>query len=704
MKRYISYLTCALAAILAVGCIKVDIQHYSASTLAKLQLRNTDLVETRANGIESLNENYISTIQCFFSVNGTSVDYATGVINIDKNDAGNGVEHPLDIPSDVLEDLFPNGATTCNLYVLANAPVVGQVATIDAVKSTAIALEAYGISGPAAQTSFVMDGMASVTKNTDNTLAGTVNLTRAAAKIEVDIKVNKQIVIGEGEAAVTWTPDLSKVKITYNQSVIASTVNAEPANASARASYAQTAQPFTFTTTDALSYSTGVQNMPFYSYPSQWADNKATTAANILLEIPWKKVGATQYQTYRYQIPVNFDDMKLLRNHIYKLSINVGILGALDGVVEITPSYIVVDWKSHTINTELSRPQYLVVDQNYVVMNNVEEISVNYMSSDPVTVQISKDGNYAVYNSYEVSAANGKITLSHELDNEHNDVDKIYDYLPQTFTVIISHTNNPSISETITFVQYPAMYVTWETITSNTVYVNGNNKQSQGWWWVRGSSSASQNMYTITVNSFDATTSDYVIADPREPANTDNFVFRQDINANSNVRETATDASGDNALTGYRGAVTGEISEHLIAPQMLFSSSWISNGGNNVNTYNYQTNGKYRCAGYQENGYPAGRWRLPTPAEILYVGRLGAEGKVDGIFVNNVVYLSSNGGYRYNEANGGSVTREGDTSATLRCVYDLWYWKDKCATNQFIWGAEGDIANGAKSNYLVSVE
>lgn len=704
MKRYISYLTCALAAILAVGCIKVDIQHYSASTVAKLQLRNTDLVETRANGIESLNENYISTIQCFFSVNGTNVDYATGVINIDKNDAGNGVEHPLDIPSDVLEDLFPNGATTCNLYVLANAPAVGQVATIDAVKSTAIALEAYGTAGPAAQTSFVMDGMASVTKNTDNTLAGTVNLTRAAAKIEVDIKVNKQIVIGEGEAAVTWTPDLSKVKITYNQSVIASTVNAEPANASARASYAQTAQPFTFTTTDALSYSTGVQNMPFYSYPSQWTDNKAETAANILLEIPWKKVGATQYQTYRYQIPVNFDDMKLLRNHIYKLSINVGILGALDGVVEITPSYIVVDWKSHTINTELSRPQYLVVDQNYVVMNNVEEISVNYMSSDPVTVQISKDGNYAVYNSYEVSAANGKITLSHELDNEHNDVDKIYDYLPQTFTVTISHTNNPSISETITFVQYPAMYVTWETITSNTVYVNGNNKQSQGWWWVRGSSSASQNMYTITVNSFDATTSDYVIADPREPANTDNFVFRQDINANSNVRETATDESGDNALTGYRGAVTGEISEHLIAPQMLFSSSWISNGGNNVNTYNYQTNGKYRCAGYQENGYPAGRWRLPTPAEILYVGRLGAEGKVDGIFVNNVVYLSSNGGYRYNEANGGSVTREGDTSATLRCVYDLWYWKDKCATNQFIWGAEGDIANGAKSNYLVSVE
>lgn len=363
------------------------------------------------------------------------------------------------------------------------------------------------------------------------------------------------------------------------------------------------------------------------------------------------------------------------------------------------------------MNAELSRPSYLVVDTNKVEMNNIEEVRVGYQSSDAVSLEVISSTigkTYAVYNAYEadIDTTTHEIVLKHQLDNVHDSNDKIYDYLPQTVVVRIYHTDNPDIYEEIEFVQYPAMYVTWEPLSRSTVFVNANSSRSQGWWWVRGSASASANMYTVTVSAFDSSTAEYIIADPREPANNDNFVFRQNIDANSTVRATGTDASGDNTLTGYRGAITGDVSEHLIAPQMLFSSSYISNGDNNVNSYSYLTNGKYRCAGYQENGYPAGRWRLPTPAEILYVGRLGAEGKVDGIFVNNVVYLSSNGGYRYLESNGGSVTKEGDTSATLRCVYDLWYWKDKCAdVTDFIWGADGDdLEQKRAAGYLVPIE
>lgn len=726
MKKYISYLTCALAVVLAAGCIKVDIQHYSASTVAKLHLKNTDLVETRANGIEGLNENYIGTIQCFFSVGGTAVDYATGVIDVNQNDTGNGVEYPLDIPSDVLEDLFPNGATTCNLYVLANAPAVGQVATIDAIKSTVITLSKDENGAlKEKQDSFVMDGSTTVTKNNDNTLKGTVNLARAAAKIEVDLKVDKQIVIGEGDAAVTWTPDLANVKITYNQSVTASTVNAEPANASARASYAQTAQPFTFTTADALTYSTGVQKMPFYSYPSQWADNKDATAANILLEIPWKKATETQYQTYRYQIPVNFDDMKLLRNHIYKLSINVGILGALNGEVEITPSYIVVDWKSHTINTELSRPQYLVVDQNYVVMNNVEEISVGYASSDAVAVEIIEStitgfsynsngkvtSGTAVYAEHTAELDGNKVVFSHQLDNTRDDYQ--YDYLVQEVVVRIYHKTsssttaaNATIYEEITFVQYPAMYVTSYGLTSSTVFINGSSSGgSSEWYYVRGSASASANHYTITVSAFDESTSNYQICDPREASNNNNFTFYNvDNGINGTVRSTATDAANDNTLTGYRGTITGSAAENMVAPQFMFASSFISNYGGDQ-SLTVGTSARYRCAGYQEYGYPAGRWRIPTPGELNVIGKLCAEGKVESIFVNGATYMSSNGPYTFSSSNGTFTKSNSTTSGTMRCVYDTWYWKDKCANvNQFIWGAEGDIANGAKSNYLVSVE
>ncbi|MBO7331018.1 MAG: hypothetical protein J6U52_04410, partial [Alistipes sp.] len=524
-------------------------------------------------------------------------------------------------------------------------------------------------------------------------------LTRAAAKVELTVKVAP--ITQDGKH---WIADTANMRLSFNNGVSNGFIDdgsdeegAEPANGGTTFDIA--GRGFT-TVTGAAGNGSFVQSVPFYSYSTKWAAG-AENEVYLELAIPWavKTEGDAEptYQTFYYQVPVSADQMSLVRNAYYKLTLEVGVLGGLTKPVTVEPSYVVIDWGTNDVNVTLSRPKYLVVDKNRVVLNNLESIGVGYQSSDAVTVTVlsstigGNNGNYAVYRDYSVAASGGEIVFNHRLDNARSDTDKTYDYLPQTVVVRVAHTADPDIYEDITFIQYPAVYVTSKTINSNTVFVNANNKRSQGWWWVRGSSSASRNMYTITVSAFDATTSEFIIADPREPANSNNFVFRENANANSQVRQTGTDASKDNTLTGYRGAITGEASEYLVAPQMLFSSSWISNGENNVNSYNYQTNGKYRCAGYQEDGYPAGRWRLPTPAEILYVGRLGAEGKIEGIFVDDVTYLSSNGAYRYDDDNGGSVTRTGDTSSTLRCVYDAWYWTDKCAnTSQFIWGADGD--------------
>lgn len=699
MRKYLSNILFALVAVFAAGCVEVDIYPVEPQTPATvtLQLRNTDLVATRVDVTDDsqCNEDLIENVQCFFtnSTDANQIIYRSGKIELAENTKGSATITLEDIPANILPSI-------AKVYVVANyAEDLTAETTIAAIKAKNITLGTGST-----QASFVMDGTSTLTLS-GTTLSGRVDLERVAAKIVVKANINTSIEDG----GATWTPVPSGIKMTYKGGIVASKISAETAaNTVKTDGYTQVPvtgeNPSTVFTQDTETSTdakyVGYQTVPFYSFPVVAGTEPE---GEITMTIPWTTGTGDNAVTieYSYEIPVK---IAYERNKVYIIDIDVEVLGNLEGK-ELTPSYIVLDWKDTPINASLSKPQYLVVDQNYVVMNNVETISINYQSSDPVTVERSKDGNYAVYSSYQVTADNGVITLTHNLDNEHDNTDKTYDYLPQTFTVTIYHTNNPNIRETITIVQYPAMYVTSKAMTKSTVFVNGNSSRSQGWWWVRGSASASANMYTVTVSSFDATTAEYIIADPREPANSDNFVFREYINANSNVRTTATDASGDNTLTGYRGAITGAASEHLVAPQMLFSSSYISNGGNNVNTYNYTTNGKYRCAGYQEDGYPAGRWRLPTPAEILYVGRLGAEGKVEGIFVNNVVYLSSNGGYRYSESNGGSVTREGDTSATLRCVYDLWYWKDKCKdVNQFIWGAEGDIAGGAKSAYLVSVE
>ena len=54
------------------------------------------------------------------------------------------------------------------------------------------------------------------------------------------------------------------------------------------------------------------------------------------------------------------------------------------------------------------------------------------------------------------------------------------------------------------------------------------------------------------------------------------------------------------------------------------------------------TSGYYRCAGYQEAGYPAGRWRVPTMAEINYIVQLSGWGVIPSLFSES---SGGNGGF-----------------------------------------------------------
>ena len=89
-----------------------------------------------------------------------------------------------------------------------------------------------------------------------------------------------------------------------------------------------------------------------------------------------------------------------------------------------------------------------------------------------------------------------------------------------------------------------------------------------------------------------------------------------------------------------------------------------------------------RCASLQEDGIPAGRWRLPTVAEVKYIISLQRQGKIQPIFSSSSSYyataaygnrehsklitLTLNGNnYVWNNLTGGM---------SVRCVYDEWYW------------------------------
>lgn len=146
--------------------------------------------------------------------------------------------------------------------------------------------------------------------------------------------------------------------------------------------------------------------------------------------------------------------------------------------------------------------------------------------------------------------------------------------------------------------------------------------------------------------------------------------------------------SGESGLQNYYPTnPTG--TDNMIAPEILIASSY------GKTTYRSYYNAEIsleraamRCALYQEDGYPAGRWRLPTFAEVKFIMSLSTQGQIPSLF--NMTTPTDNEGYWC--ANGRVILDNnvvklknppGDDPTAPRCVYDLWYWGDKDETDPY---------------------
>lgn len=123
--------------------------------------------------------------------------------------------------------------------------------------------------------------------------------------------------------------------------------------------------------------------------------------------------------------------------------------------------------------------------------------------------------------------------------------------------------------------------------------------------------------------------------------------------------------------------------DNMLAPSYRISSKFSGIEFGNLNI----KYAEYRCAAYQEDGFPAGRWRLPTKAEVHFISQLSARGFFEFLFNNGSIYWSANGAIKIN---GDKVENSNSQTALLRCVYDSWYW-DK------IDGLEGDPRRSDKT-------
>ena len=430
------------------------------------------------------------------------------------------------------------------------------------------------------------------------------------------------------------------------------------------------------------------------------------------------------------------------------------------------------------VEASLAAVRYLVVDEKAVVMNNIISYRINFSSSHPVEIRegsmilkrrdLTKSN--ATWNDQPQSTSNpGGLRIVNGVPDyfrvplksdetgtymliEHdlvNNMDKNSDYSDYYMEFIIQHTDNEAYSQKITVTQHPMVYAEAELNTNNNVniktgmYVNGSQNGNQsdyidyndnytnfyGGMHGLGGSNVNPNRYII--NATTLTTDNYIIGDPRL-RQVNNLLEGDNITTESsaaaqwsqisrynlyNNNKTRYNNNGNTSNNGnyyrlqfYHPTEESNRTVKMVSPQFMIASSY-----GVCQTGIPKENARKRCASYQEDSYPAGRWRLPTSAEVEYIVQLSSWGIIPPLFGSssgNSYYWTANGVIRVNQSlsqaelyNGnvvelntyyynGAYVREGNNyeGISVRCVYDTWYWTDKCTKTQFTWGDKQDTS------------
>ncbi len=592
----------------------------------------------------------------------------------------------------------------CYIYAVANSPVAfdNDAMTVAEIKQQRIEASSFAeaLSNGRKQKDFVMTGETKAQFTLAGAvLSGDIPLKRVAAKMEFGItKVEDHIVDAVGN---WWVPDIKKMRIRLNNGVKAT--NMAGTDAVADDDYFVTKGYVDMEETNDANAVPYIHEFPFYSYPSNW-DTGADNEAYATLIVPWARVKndedgkpiqkadgtyeiAGQYISTYYQIPVSTNAKGLFPNAYYRMNITVGIIGSFDPLMPVTVtdnSYIIVDWSKGTIlPIAMKKINYLAVASNQVDMYNETEGSVEYITSDIVQTEVKidsvsfvkyygndkdtyvtkilpRDGNsMKLYddevtislNSFTVSKDNGRITLKTALD-----LTKVF--VP--ITVSVSVEKSGLAKEEIKFRIYPPIYIIGNRSTAN-VYVDGKNYNNGRCDYgsvtnptnVDGSgTNKNRNIYMIHVSSL--SDGKYSIGD---------------------VRQRTPDKLSVSGLTNYYPTEKHAAGVYMLSPNFIIASSY---GKTTAVSY---ANAQKRCATYQESGYPAGRWRIPTEGEIMFVIGL-SDNKVFPPLFNGEYWAAS--GRAYSQDDNGFVNETGTTF--VRCVYDIWYWGREHNATRFEWG------------------
>ena len=740
MKSILHHILLLFLAILSItACSDIDPFETDNTKGMELTIRCVNPNDTRATmpGDNSYNENAIKTIHYFLYVSGKTNENAVlkGKMNIAEGTNGQAtIRIPMN-EGTLNTIVFPRPIEECEVYLIANLPGGVLPEDLSTVADTRLAtLQALAVTadfkGNAVQNSFVMTGQgkARITSRNKTVAAeGDITIERLAAKLTTRIAVANSFTDSDGKV---WTPQVDLMEIHLDNAASNTTLAGEFGNT--RFDYDVRQKIGTANGTIGEESVEFYVYQPFYSYPCKWdsyTDTQETMA--LYIKLPWQTTegGTTKYQNCFYKVyPAT---MQLDPNSWYNLDLKIGVLGSFteaDDPIEITGIiYKVIDWKNGfadwsaglNVDTELLSAHYLVVDQNNYVVNNKNTFEIPFITSHEceiseltVTRKVFVNGSSVTpsdqiltttaQNNGWLTLEGNTIKLNHALNNDFINT-STYDYTPYTFTFTLRHKNNPDkFKETITIVQKPAISITahlnslYEATNGGTksgyVYVNG--KTSGDEWGGVGDVQANGNnsnpyMYTIEVSVLPPG-SNYILGDPRTK-----YVFGTDIASQNSFTSAPPVAGGDaRRLANYYGTIKDETVENMIAPKFRISSAH----GRLPSLIGY-SDVFNRAASYQEDGYPAGRWRVPTRAEVEFIYKLFLDELIPPLFYGTTAYWCANGKVQPS-GNNVTFTTNKTGNSPVRCVYDEWYWdyspyprmtergNHPNMYNQFTWGDE----------------
>ena len=534
--------------------------------------------------------------------------------------------------------LFENNTSTLyDIYVVANntadlSSITEEGNNLNDLKNLIFQTTDFVTKGgESKQTSFVMDGKVSKIVNINNPDLETVVLKRAAAKIRLNI--TNVYVPGY---SLTENPVSARlVNFTDKSALLDGATPYSPSSSDWKSTQSQSVN----TNFGATGKTTAA---PFYAYANDWSTD-SDKESYIELYIPLKHDATNTEQTYKYYIPLTpqnltGDDTKymnnLQRNLLYNIDVVIKILGGVEEPpVEVSGNYVIKDWTTQDVLVDIKGSHYLVVSENYIVMPNITDYTINFNSSIPnvtlksgtlkasytyVNVDTGQEVTVNIPNNQlptitvASGVASGNITITSSIP---------VNFIPKDIEFEVT---NGQLTEKIIVRQLPPTYYTSEkgvkSNLRNQLESNHNNPY----------------MYQITTLASDG-----------------NIVWGFPPVNNNGETENSDEVA------------------NMVSPKFMMASQLGA-----TSTMNYNS-GVSNCRNYWEETVINGitvrydDWRLPTKAEIKYIDDLQHNtNNPQGVVMRGNYYWSARSTEAYKMKS--PLSSSGSTSsAHVRCIRDI---------------------------------